>query len=41
MENYIKVGIGVMILNENKILLRHRAKNKKDTGRIFKVDCWK
>ncbi len=40
MENNIKVGIGVMILNENKILLGHRAKNKKDTGGIFEVDCW-
>ena len=40
MENYIRVGIGVMILNENKILLGHRAKNKKDTGGIHEVDCW-
>ncbi len=40
MENYIRVGIGVMILNENKILLGHRAKNKKDTGGIYEVDCW-
>ncbi len=40
MDNYIRIGIGVMILNENKILLGHRAKNKKDTGGIFEVDCW-
>ncbi len=40
MENNIKVGIGIMILNENKILLGHRAKNKKDTGGIYEVDCW-
>ena len=40
MENYIRVGIGVMILNENKILLGHRGKNKKDTGGIYEVDCW-
>ena len=40
MENHIKVGIGVMILNENRILLGHRAKNKKDTGGIYEVDCW-
>ena len=40
MENNIKVGIGVMILNENKILLGHRVKNKKDTGGIYEVDCW-
>ena len=31
MNNYIKIGIGVMILDGNKILLGHRAKNKKDT----------
>ena len=40
MERYIKIGIGVMILNENKILLGHRAKNKQDTGGINEVDCW-
>ena len=38
MENYIKVGIGVMILNENKILLGHRTKNKKD---IINIDARK
>ena len=40
MEQYIKIGIGVMILDGNKILLGHRAKDKKDTGGIFEVDCW-
>lgn len=40
MNNYIKVGIGVMILNGSKILLGHRSKNKKDTGGINEVDCW-
>lgn len=40
MENYIRVGIGVMILDQNKILLGHRSKNKKDTGGIYEVDCW-
>ncbi len=40
MENYIRVGIGVMILNGNKILLGHRAKNKKDTGGIFEVNIF-
>lgn len=40
MEKYIKIGIGVMILDENKILLGHRSKNKKDTGGIYEVDCW-
>ena len=40
MEKYVKVGIGVMILDGNKILLGHRSKNKKDTGEIYEVDCW-
>ena len=40
MDKYIKIGIGVMILDGNKILLGHRAKDKKDTGGIFEVDCW-
>ena len=40
MENYIKIGIGVMILNKNKILLGHINKNKKDTGGIYELDCW-
>ena len=40
MESCIKVGVGVMILDGNKILLGHRSKNKKDTGGIYEVDCW-
>lgn len=40
MEKHIKIGIGVMILDGNKVLLGHRAINKKDTGGIFEVDCW-
>ena len=40
MDKHIKVGIGVMILDGNKILLGHRAKDKKDTGGIYEVDCW-
>lgn len=40
MEQSVKVGIGVMILNGDKILLGHRAKHKKDTGGIYEVDCW-
>lgn len=40
MEQYIKIGIGVMILDGNKILLGHRSKDKEDTGGIFEVDCW-
>ena len=40
MDKYIKIGIGVMILDGNKILLGHRSKNRKDTGGIYEVDCW-
>lgn len=40
MDKYIKLGVGVMILDGNKVLLGHRAKNKKDTGGIYEVDCW-
>ena len=40
MEQHIKIGECVMILDNNKILLGHRAKDKKDTGGIFEVDCW-
>ena len=32
MDKFIKVGIGVMILDDNKVLLGHRSKDKKDTG---------
>ena len=40
MQNTIKIGIGVMIFNKGKILLGHRAVNKKDTGGIHETDCW-
>lgn len=40
MNEYIKVGIGVMIIKENKILLGHRVKNGKDTGGIYEPDSW-
>lgn len=40
MDKFIKVGIGVMILDDNKVLLGHRSKDKKDTGGIFEIDCW-
>jgi len=39
MENVIKVGIGVLIRDGNKILLGHRI-NKVDTGGIHEVDVW-
>ena len=40
MENIIKVGVGVMILKDNKILLGHRSPNRKNTGGIFEPDTW-
>ena len=40
MDKFIKVGIGVMILDDNTVLLGHRSKDKKDTGGIFEIDCW-
>lgn len=40
MENIIKVGIGVMIKDGNKILLGHRCDNYKDTGGIHEPGSW-
>lgn len=40
MENHIRVGIGVMIKDGNKILLGHRTTNRKDTGGIFEPNTW-
>ena len=40
MENCVRVGIGVMIKDGNKILLGHRSVNRKDTGGIFEPDTW-
>ena len=40
MQGIIKVGIGVMLLDGGKVLLGHRAANKKDTGGIYETDCW-
>lgn len=40
MENVIKIGLGIMIKDGNKVLLGHRAKNRKDTGGIFEPDSW-
>ena len=36
----IQVGIGVLIIHENKILLGHRVQNAKDTGGIYEPDSW-
>ena len=38
--NNIKVGIGVMIIDNGKVLLGHRNPNKKDTGGIQEPDTW-
>ena len=38
--NHIKVGIGVLILDDNKILLGHRVHKAKDTGGIYEPDSW-
>lgn len=38
--NYIKIWVGVMIKDWNKILLWHRCANKKDTWWINEVDTW-
>ena len=40
MEKIIKVGVGVMIKNGNKILLGHRSAKRKDTGGIYEPDTW-
>ncbi len=36
----IKVGIGVMILDGNRILLGHRTSGAKDTGGIYQPGSW-
>ena len=38
--DYIKVGVGVIIRDGNKILLGHRCKDKEDTGGIIGRDTW-
>lgn len=40
MENVIKVGVGVLIVDNNKILLGHRVSNAVDTGGIYEPDSW-
>lgn len=40
MRDIIKVGIGIMILQESKILLGHRAAKSMDTGGIYEPDTW-
>lgn len=40
MEKTIKVGIGIVIVKDNKILLGHRVNSAIDTGGIFEPDSW-
>ena len=40
MNNVVRVGIGIMVLNGNKVLLGHRLSKRKDTGGIQEPDCW-
>ena len=40
MNKVIKTGVGVMLLNNNKILLGHRVNNTIDTGGIYEPDSW-
>jgi len=40
MDKYIKVGLGILIKDGNKILLGHRTKNSTDTGGIYEPDTW-
>lgn len=40
MDKYIKVGIGVVIVDGNKVLLGHRVTKYKDTGGIYEPDSW-
>lgn len=40
MNNIVRVGIGVMVLKDNKVLLGHRLAKRKDTGGIQEPDCW-
>ncbi len=40
MNQIIKVGIGVLIIDNNKVLLGHRTKKASDTGGIYEPDSW-
>ena len=40
MDNHIKTGIGVLIEDDNRILLGHRVASYKDTGGIYEPDSW-
>ena len=36
----IKIGVGILILKDNKVLLGHRCNNAIDTGGIYEPDSW-
>lgn len=40
MKDIIKIGVGIVVFKENKILLGHRVKCGKDTGGIYEPDSW-
>ena len=40
MDKIIKIGLGIMIKNENKVLLGHRCENYGDTGGIYEPGSW-
>lgn len=40
MDKIIKVGIGVMLVKDNKVLLGHRVNDAKDTGGIYEPGSW-
>ena len=40
MDAYIRVGIGVLILQNGRLLLVHRACSAADTGGIYEPDSW-
>ena len=40
MNDVVRVGIGIMVLKDNKVLLGHRLGKRKDTGGIQEPDCW-
>lgn len=40
MSKQIRVGIGVMVLREGKLLLGHRCEKGKDTGGIYQPGSW-
>ncbi len=40
MEKQVRVGLGIMIIDDNKVLLGHRTNKRTDTGGIFEPDSW-